>query len=164
MRTAKLTGNELKMRIGNDGVCFVAMDGEKIVGTLSVRFVNRNVWYTNGVIPDYILAAVLPNYQGKHINSMLAKEVFKFVQKRGYSLIELDTASGNKNAIKIYKHQGFEPVDFLAHKDVDHYSVVMVKWFDKCKYPKIYIRARYIIKSTLIRFRYKKGRVKRFGI
>ena len=164
MRTANLTGEELKDRICEDGICFVALDGEKIVGTLSVRFVKRNKWYAKGIIPDYILAAVLPEYQGKHINSMLAKRAFEYVQKKGYSLIELDTASNNINVIKIYKHQGFEPVDFLAHKGLDHYSIVMAKWLKKCKYPKIYRKMRYISKNLYIRVRYKEGRIKRFGI
>ena len=75
MRTASLTGNELKERIGKDGFCLVALDGEKLVGTLSIRFVKRNNWYANGVIPEYILAAVLPEYQGFHINSKLSNMI-----------------------------------------------------------------------------------------
>lgn len=164
MKTASLSGEELEKRIGDDGVCFVALDGEKIVGTLSLRFVERNTWYAKGLIPDYILAGVIPEYQGMHINSMLANKVFEFAKSRGYEVIELDTDENNTNAINIYKHQGFRLVGYHAFKGVSHYSAVMVKWLDKAPYSKFYCKLRFLIRRFIVRLRYKVGRVKRFGI
>ena len=164
MRTTTLTGEELKNRIGKDGICFVALDGEKIVGTISVRFVERDKWYAKGVIPDCILAGVIPEYRGKHISSMLEQKVFEYVRNKGYKLIELDTAENNIHAVEVYKHQGFKLVDYHAYLGVDHFSVVMVKWLDKCPYSSFYCKLRYNIRRNLIRLRYKVGRIKRFGI
>lgn len=164
MRTATLTGDELKKRIGNDGVCFVALDGEKVVGTMSVRFVQRQTWYAKNIIPDCILVGIIPEYRGKHIGSMLEQKMLEYVKNQGYKLIELDTAENNTHAINVYKHQGYKLVDYHAYEGVDHYSVVMVKWIDKCPYIDMYCKIRYYTRRTLIKLRYKKGRIKRFGI
>lgn len=164
MITSHLTGEQLEKRIGEKGKCWVALDGKKIVGTISVRFVPRNTWYASGEIPDYMLAGVIPAYQGKGINSMLAQKVFDFAKEQGCSLIELDTAENNTHAIDIYAHQGFRLVSFQAKKNIDHYSVVMVKWLGDCPYSEQYCRRRYQLRRFLIRMRFKVGRIKRFGI
>lgn len=164
MRTTTLTGKELKERIGKDGMCFVALDKEKIVGTISVRFVKRDKWYAKGIIPDCMLAGVIPEYRGKHISSMLEQKAFEFIREKGYNLVELDTAENNVKAVEIYKHQGFKLVDYHAYHGVDHYSVVMIKWLDKCPYSDIYCKIHYAIRRFFIRLRYKVGRIKRFGI
>ena len=156
LRTSQLSPEQLQNRIGEKGKCFVALDGDKVVGTISVRIINRNKWYYKGEMPDYMLAAVLPEYQGRHINSMLAKKVFEFAKKSGYKAIELDTAEGNVNAINVYKHQGFELVDYLSKTGLDHYSVVMVKWLEKCPYTEIKRKAVYSLRRAYIRTKYKK--------
>ena len=164
MATSKLSGEQICQRVGEDGKCWIAMDGDRIVGTLSVRFVTRNNWYSKGKTPDYMLAGVLPEYQGKHINSMLAERAFEYAKSEGYAVMELDTAENNAHAIKVYEHQGFRLVDYVAKRDVDHYSVVMAKWLDKCPYSERYCRMRYCLRRIAIRFRYKTGKKKRFGL
>ena len=164
MRTTTLTGEELKDRIGDDGICFVALDKQKVVGTMSVRFVKRKTWYANSIIPDCILVGVIPEYRGKHITSMLEQIMLEYVKNKGYKLIELDTAENNTHAINVYKHQGYKLVDYHAYEGVDHYSVVMVKWIEKCPYSETYRKIRYYVRRFLIKSRYKVGKVKRFGI
>lgn len=164
MRTASLTGEELKERIGEDGICLVALDDEKLVGTLSIRFVKRNTWYAKGIIPEYILAAVLPEYQGYHINSKLSNMAFSILKEKKYSLVELDTAEKNYKAIKIYEHFGFKKVNFVVFENLDHYNVFMVKWLTKCPYSNFYCYIRYIIRKFKTKLRYKIGKKKRFGI
>lgn len=164
MTTSNLTGKQIEERIGKQGKCWVALDNNKIVGTLSVRMIHRSSWYINGEIPDYILAGVHPMYQGKNINAQLTKKAFEYVQKRGFSLIELDTAENNKHAIEIYKHYGFRLVGYEAITGVDHYSVVMVKWLGNCPYSELQCKWRYNLRRFLVRVRYRIGGKKRFGI
>ena len=164
LRTAELSGGELEERIGTNGKCFVALEGEKIVGTISIRMLRRNNWYAQGEVPDYMLAAVLPEYQGQHLNTRLSEKVFDYVKNAGYQLIELDTAEDNLHAIAVYEHLGFKKVNYVAIKDADHYSVVMAKWLENCPFSEHYCRLRYSIKRILVRIRYKVGKVKRFGI
>ncbi|MCD7929404.1 MAG: GNAT family N-acetyltransferase [Clostridiales bacterium] len=134
LSTAEMSGEELAIRIGKEGKCFVALDGNKLVGTLSLRMLNRNSWYYKGIIPDYMLAAVDPEYQGKHINSMLSKFAFDFVKKVGYPAIELDVAENNCHAIKVYNHLGFKFVDYKIIEKLDHNNIVMIKWLNE-KHP-----------------------------
>lgn len=163
LKTAELNGQQIEERIGKDGKCFIAFLGEKPVGTLSVRFVQRdNRWYASGIIADYILAGVLPEYQGLHINSMLAEKVFDYVKEKGVEVVELDTATENKHAISIYEHQGFKKVSYTVMQDADHYSVIMVKWLTKCPYPDFYRFFVYHFRRIKVRLLYKKGRSKRF--
>lgn len=164
MKTVTLSSEQLEERIGKNGKCFIALYGGKIVGTLSVRFVERNTWYAQGIIPDYILAGILPEYQGMHINTMLSNKVFDYSKDKGFDRIELDTAEKNKQAIKVYKHLGFRLVDFKAFSGADHYSVVMIKNFYKFSHSKIYYYVRFLMKKYYIKLRYKIGGTKRFKI
>lgn len=155
LKTSLLSPEKLQNRIGERGKCYIALIGNKIVGTISVRIVNRNKWYYSGKIPEYMLAAVIPEYQGNHINSKLANRVFEFANQNGYRAIELETASNNKRAIKIYKHQGFELVDYIAKKSTDHHSVVMIKWFVKRPYSNVKRTLMYNIRRVYVKLRYK---------
>ena len=169
LSTASMPGEKLKERIGDDGKCFVALaataeEDPEIVGTISVRFFNSRRWYAKGRIADYMLAGVIPSWQGKHINSMLAEKVFEAAREAGCKVIELDTAVTNKHAIAVYKHQGFRLVSFKANPGGDHYSVIMARWLDKCPYSQARCRLRYMLKKCMITLRYKPDKKKRFGI
>lgn len=163
LKTAGLDGKQIEERIGKDGKCFVAFCDRVPVGTLSVRFVERNnSWFAKGTIADYILAGVLPEYQGMHINSMLTKAVFRYAREKGVEVVELDTAADNKHAISIYEHQGFKKVSYAAMQDADHYSVIMAKWITKCPFPDFYRCAVYYLRKLKVLLMFKKGRIKRF--
>lgn len=162
MRTAQLSGEELEKRIGRDGKCWVAFDGDKPVGTLSIRIVSRNAWYARGKVPDYMLAAVLPEYSGRHINSMLAAKAFEYAAARGYTVMELDTADNNDRAIGIYRHQGFRPVGYSAPKGLDHYSVIMAKWLVRRPLAEGISGLMFRAKRLYTRSRYRVGGEKRF--
>lgn len=162
MRTALLPGEALEARIGRDGKCWVAFDGDKPVGTLSIRIVNRNAWYARGKVPDYMLAAVLPEYTGRHINSMLAAKAFEYATACGYKVMELDTADNNDRAIGIYRHQGFRPVGYSAPKGLDHYSVIMAKWLVRRPVAEGVSGLVFRAKRLYTRARYRVGGAKRF--
>lgn len=160
--TVNLTPDLIEQRIGEKGKTFCAMHKDRVVGTASIRFVERHKWYADGYIPEYTLVAVSPKYQGLKINSNLFNQVFNYLNSKNYKFIELETAEKNIHAIDVYKHQGFKFVDFKAYSGSDHYTVVMVKWFEKPKHSPTYIALRYLISKILIKLRYKPGRKKRF--
>ena len=159
--TAEMSGDQLRERIGEDGQCFVAMEDGKVVGTLSIRFLNRNTWYAKGRIADGILSGLLPEYQGRHVNSALVKMMFDAAEQAGCKVIEVDTAEKNQHLIDIYKHYGFQLVGFKANPRGDHYSVIMAKWFDGCPFSKGYVRFRYGMRRLYVRLRYKENKEKR---
>ena len=161
LATAQMTGEQLKERIGDDGHCFVAMADGQVIGTLSLRYVDRNAWFVRGRIADYILSAVLPEYQGYHVNSALTQLAFDAAKRDGCQVIELDTAENNEHAIKVYEHFGFQLVGYKANPRGDHYSVIMAKWFDGCPFSKGYVRFRYGMRRLYVRLRYKENKEKR---
>ena len=129
--TSLLNGHQIKERIGEKGRCFVALHNGRLVGTASVRIVERNTWYMKGQIADYCLLGVLPEFQGKHISTYLFNQIKLFSKENNYRIVELDTAEENRKAIETYRHLGFYRVNYVHFKNADHYSVVMAYWITK---------------------------------
>lgn len=164
LNTATMTPDELKERVGDDGVVFVAMSRNVLVGTLSVRFVKWNKWYCHGATPEYTLIGVDPDFAGRHVCSGLMAEAEKYLLENGWNQVLLDTAASNTHAIGVYRHIGFELIDYTAYRGTDHYSVVMSRWIKKRAYSKLIVFCRYHIKKIAVTLRYKPGRIKRFSL
>ena len=88
LRTSELSGEDLRARVG-DGKCFVAIANRKMIGTASVRLRKGRYWYHSGEYVSYMLAAVLPEYQGMHVNTALAKKVFDFARDNRAPMVQL---------------------------------------------------------------------------
>lgn len=164
MKTSLLTGEELKHRIGDRGKCFVALDGDKLVGTSSYKVTKRDSWYVCGETIEKMLSGVDPDYKGMHISSMLHEAIEVVVKDEGYAVIETNTAEGNTLMQKINIKRGFVYVSYFTPASTDHYSVVMAKWLNGCPFSKKYCKFRFYLKKLFIQARYKPGAVKRFGI
>lgn len=163
MRTALLSGEQLKERVG-DGKCFVALCDGVLVGTASVRIVKRHKWYHKGEIADFMLLGILPGYGGLGIFSKLLHCIYDYSRSNNTPVVELDTAEGNMKMRGIAERIGFQYVSIKASPYVKHYSVVMVNWLDGCPFGKTFVRSRFFISSLAYKIRYKRGRIKRFGI
>ena len=164
MFTSTLNGKELEERIGDRGKCFVALYGDKLVGTNSYRILTRNRWYRKGELADSILIGVLPEYKNMGISSRLHEAIVEDVRQNGLSVLELDTAEKNKLMREISLRRGFRYVSSFASPNVKHYSVVMVNWLDGCPFPAWYCTMRYCLQRFKVHLRYKPGHIKRFGI
>lgn len=163
VRTALMTGEQLEKHIGPNGKCFVAMDGDKVVGTVSYRIRNRSFWCVKGPVVDRILGGVLPEYKGMHISTMLFKAVHDAAVAGGYRWIESGTQEGNDLMQQINLKDGYKYVSFSSVKP-DHYAVIMIQWLVPCPYPDFLIALGFRIKRALVKLRYKPGGAKRFGI
>ena len=164
LKTSELSGEELRVRLGEDGKCLVAMDGSRLVGTLFVYFATRSRWYYKGLIAEFGMIAIHPDYQGKHILRKLIELGIDYANDCGCLVIELDTADTNMRAINAYKHFGFSPVSYRANPGGDHYSVIMAKWLDKCPFSNWKVHYKYHLKKCYVKLRYKPDKEKRFGI
>lgn len=164
LKTSELSDEQLKARLGTEGKCFVALDKDCLIGTISVRFFERKTWYAMGKVADYMLAAVVPEYQNQKVNSLLSERVFSFAREKGCSVIELDTAENNKKAINVYKHYGFKLVGYKANPGGDHYSVIMAKWLNKCPFSDLYCLLRFEIKKIITVIRFTPDKKKRFAV
>ena len=163
VKTAHMTGEELEKHIGETGKCFVALDGDKLVGTTSYRILDRDYWCAKGKVVDRVLAGVSPDYKGKHISSMLFSKIVEIAKQEGYQYIESRTAEENEIVQKINIKDGYRYIDFLSTK-TDHYTVVMLQWLNGCSYPKWRTNFHFKWRRILIKLRFKPGRIKRFGI
>ena len=164
MHTTELSAEELEAYLGDEGKCFVAMDGDQVVGTISLRVREKNTWYAHGKVVDEVLGGVLPEYGGKHVFSSLSQKAEEYIRENGYSIIVFNTATENKRVQEIHKKNGFHYVSFFAAEDNDHYSVIMAKWLNKCPFSKTEIWLRYNKKKLAVIMRYKPGKIKRFSV
>ena len=161
VNTALMTGNEIEKHIGDQGKCFVALDGDKLVGTSSYRIIQQNYWCCKCEVVDRILVGVLPEYKGKHISALLFQKIEEEAKEKGYAYIENRTSEENEIMQRLCIKDGYRYIDFLSTK-ADHYTVVMLKWLYECPYKDWYIKLHFNIRRILIKVRFKPGRKKRF--
>jgi GNAT superfamily N-acetyltransferase len=166
MRKPSLPGTEIEKEIGNQGKMFVALDGNKVVGTLALIKKEGKQWYNTGKYGYLCFGAVLPEYGGKGIYRSLYQLAESSAKQVGLLVLTRDTNERNARMLKITKQEGYHFVECKVCKD--HFNIVRAKWLDKCPYPSWYIKTRYFISKTSRKIRYKmdpkKGKVKRFGI
>ncbi|MBQ2633781.1 MAG: GNAT family N-acetyltransferase [Oscillospiraceae bacterium] len=151
MRVPFLTPDELEQWVGEDGTCFVAMDGDKLVGTSALVIREFHRWYYKGKVPELTMQAVLPSHQGMHIFTDLNRVCEEAAAKSGYTAIYFDTAEANRHRIRLGKKEGFVLVDYFWHSD--HYSVGMMKWMGKNPFSKPYFAIRFGIKKLYVKTR-----------
>ena len=163
MNTTTLSAAELEQKVGENGKCFVAMDGEKVVGTISCREKQAIRWFYKGTVMEMMLFGIVPSYRGKHIASGLIEAVEKETGEKNRSVILFDTAFDNSHMIELGKKKGYLLVNFFA-PPTSHYSVEMAKWLDNCPFSRGYVALRYWLKKLYVQFRFKPGRRKRFGM
>ena len=106
-----------------NGAFFVADAGGKILGYMGATTALDEAYVTN--------VAVLPEYRGFGIGSLLIAEATAFCEKNGFSFITLEVRESNKNAISVYSKAGFESVgkrkNFYSNPVED--AILMTKEF-----------------------------------
>lgn len=162
MRYPSLPGDEIRKRIEGIGKMFVALDGEKVVGTAAIKTMKAYLWCGKGDYSYLCFASVLPEYSGQGIYKQLYIYRERESLKNGISRVMFDTHESNQRMLNINSKNGFKRVDISVWKD--HYNVVMVKWLDGCPYSNWHCKLQYLIHKWYRKLRYKPGRVKRFGI
>ena len=155
MKVPLMSAEELEEWVGKDGKCFVALDGDKVVGTAAYRFRNHNRWYWKGRLIEQTMGAVLPEYQGRHVFSRLIEIRDSQISKEDCSAVFFDTAENNIHRRQIAAKQGFKTVDYFRSND--HYSVGLVKWLDGCPYSDRYCAFRYRLKKLAVHVKHALG-------
>lgn len=162
-KSTRLSPEELQAKLGDRGRCFVAMDGDRVAGTSSFCVRRFNCWYARGDVAVTMFTAVLPEYKGQHISSLLDDRIEEEVRALGLKRIAFDTPQGNTLMQEIALKRGYRRVGFFSYPS-NHYSVEMMKWLDGCPFSGARISLRYFLRKAYIQLRFKPGRIKRFGI
>ena len=86
MRFPSLSGEEIKKRVEDgNGKMFIAVDGNKVVGTAAVKRKKANLWCGKGDYAYLCFASVLPEYSGQGIYKQLYIYRERDYKKRTYS-------------------------------------------------------------------------------
>lgn len=152
MRTTRLSGSELKDRIGN-GKCFVALDAHaQLVATAAVSIKTSNLWFAQGrKVASFMLLAILPECRGAGVMKMLDEKRIDFVKRNNLDVVIMDTAESNTKMIDIKQAHGYKKVSLFKSQHSKHFSVVMAKWLVDCPFSDSYIRMHFIIQSIKVK-------------
>lgn len=165
MQLPALSAEELQKFVG-EGKMFVAMDDNRVIGTLALVIKEGKRWYNQGRYGYVCLGAVLPDYSGKGVFRLLYDHVEKEALLLKLPVLTRDTNEKNFRMLKISKKEGYYFVAYIAYRD--HFNIVRAKWLNGCPYPSWYINLRFHLSKFKQKTRYKmvpgKGRVKRFGV
>lgn len=166
MSYPSLSGDEIKRKIGENGKMFVAIEGNKVVGTLALIKKTGKQWYISGQYGYLCFGAVLPEYSGKGIYRSLYQLAENTAKQMELLVLTRDTNEKNARMLKITKQEGYHFVKCKACKD--HFNIVRAKWLDKCPFPLWYTKFRYSLSVIKTKSRYRmdpqRGKTKRFGI
>lgn len=160
-----LSAIELQKHV-EGGKMFVAMDGDRVVGTLALIIKEGKQWYNKGLFGYLCLGAVLPDYSGKGVFRLLYDFAEKEAQRLQLPVLTRDTNEKNARMLKISKKEGYHFVAYRACRD--HFNIVRAKWLQPCSFSSWYIKSRFYFSKFYLKTRFKmvpgKGRTKRFGI
>ncbi len=102
-----ITSEQARQRIA-EGPVWVAVSGERIVGTVSV-IARRDSLYIRGM-------AVHPIARGQRIGEQLLKTVEQFAAEGMFRRMTLSTTPFLDRAIRLYEHFGFQRIDAGPHE------------------------------------------------
>ena len=153
IRNAHLSALELEKSIGADGVCLVALDNGKLIGTCSIAFKELNCWYAKGKCAYCTLDAVLPEYRGMGVFKKLDQERFRVIQNLNVQTIYMYVAEKNTLRRKIAIKQGFDAIEMRYNPYNCHYFVVYCMWLGRRPVAKIFVKVRFFLQSMKIKAR-----------
>lgn len=160
------SAEELQKYLEGKGKIFVALDDQRVIGTLALLVKEGFQWFNRGKYGYACLGAVLPECSGKGVFRALYDKMESEAIHMQLPVITRDTHENNARMLKISKKEGYQFVSYKAYKD--HFNIVRAKWLNGCPYPSWYINIRFQLSKLYLKTRYKmvpgKGRVKRFGI
>jgi len=112
------------------GVTFVAVDGEQIVGTVTLKdaeATSGSPFYDRPGVADFGQFAVRPSYQRCGIGSRLLALVEDHARARGAQELALNTSEHAVGLIAMYQRLGFRFIEHVQWSVVNYRSVILSK-------------------------------------
>ena len=112
------------------GDCFVAVAGERIVGTITLYESDAgsdSSHYCNTRVASVRQLGVDPHFQDKGVGTALLQLAEQWARRRGYARLALDTPERADHLIDYYHRQGFCVVETLQISARPYRSVVLAK-------------------------------------
>ncbi|MDQ1912169.1 GNAT family N-acetyltransferase [Paenibacillus sp. GD4] len=100
---------------------FVAVDGERVMGTYSVQWNDPFIWgdrddEQSGYIHRLVVSR---SYRGEGVGRLLLEQAAVYIRSQGKDRIRLDCMADNVRLNEYYRHQGFE---YLGRVDKPYFS------------------------------------------
>ena len=148
------SGADFEKHLGDRSLCMVAMDGDRMVGTMSVRIEQGTRRLTKNMLTGYMMnLAVNEEYRGRGIGSELMNRLCDYAAGEGAKAAVFYVVARNK-AVKLYKELGFIEADFLARRTLKQNSIYMLKWLGKPGYPDWAVKLYYTVRKVYLTQRY----------
>ena len=158
MTVQDITGDQLRKQLG-DGLCFIALDDDKVVGVFGLKFFKGRNWWSWGKKVAYnCMDGILPEYQGSDVYFGLQDLRMDYINKSDAQIIQSNTSEKNKLILKIAKKKGFKQVRYSATgKGANYYSIIMAKWINGCPYSDKFCNFMFYVSRIVIRTIWKPG-------
>ena len=111
-------------------ICIVAIDNNKIVGTISYKpaqLTRGSDWYNKAFVAKFNQLAVDPICQEKGIGGKLVEIVERIAIKQGVSELALDTSEEAKDLISYYEKRNYRFIEYLQWDFTNYRSVILSK-------------------------------------
>jgi len=128
--TATQTIEKLRQKIG-DGVCFIAEENGKLIGTATVCSKEINYWYYSGKVSLIKLVAVDPDSKHSRIGTRLIEECIRQAVENEVKVVVTDSAEENIIFKKLAKRCGFKVIDYCKYKANNFISTVYALFIDR---------------------------------
>jgi GNAT superfamily N-acetyltransferase len=112
------------------GVTVVALDGDRVVGIVTVRDPGAKAGASHYARPDvasFGQFAVRPSHQKRGIGARLLALIEEIARERGASELALDTSEHASHLIALYEAKGYRFVEHAKWDLVNYRSVILSK-------------------------------------
>lgn len=128
--TATQTIEKLRQKIG-DGVCFIAEENGKLIGTATVCSKEINYWYYSGKVSLIKLVAVDSDSKHSRIGTRLIEACIRQAVENEVKVVVTDSAEENIIFKKLAKRCGFKVIDYCKYKANNFISTVYALFIDR---------------------------------
>lgn len=138
--TAAAQTVETTARRAAEGQCFVAVQGGRLVGTVTVSgpfgegeaaWADGVSWFRERDTAHFHQFAVHPALQGQGLGRRLVETCERWALERGYRRMALDTAETATSLRALYARLGYADVDHVQWAGKTYRSVIMLKALDR---------------------------------
>ncbi len=147
-------GKGMREHLGSDAVTWIAVADGVTAGTVSARLQPGKKPLQGRQVVYMMHLGVLPGFGGRGIGKALCAKVIEFARQQGAGAVTLHVVYRNP-ALKFYRHQGFEELDFIARSRLKQNSVYMVYWTGKPALSPRWQHLRYRLRKKYTELRYR---------
>lgn len=160
--TSNMTEEDFKKTENNNGRWFLAVDGDRVVGTIYGVKEKLKSWYYTGNIIVIKYVAILPEYSGRHLVSKLYNKIFDFAKSENISVCIMSMSEFNFHHQHVAEKNGFILIDYYAVNNLKNYTLKYAFWInDKC--PHSYKKIRFMLFLRKIKAKIKRFILRKLG-